>query len=46
MDLISVVGTDEEDHVFTDKEDSYVMKLPESSPYYQPIFLTSRRFEV
>ena len=46
MDLISVVDTDEEDHVFTDKEDSYVMKLPESSPYYLPIFLTSRRFEV
>ncbi|OEU18709.1 hypothetical protein FRACYDRAFT_236987 [Fragilariopsis cylindrus CCMP1102] len=46
MDLISVVDTDEEDHVFTDKEDSYVMKLPESSPYYLPIFFTSRRFEV
>mmetsp|Transcript_56055 Transcript_56055/g.62680 ORF Transcript_56055/g.62680 Transcript_56055/m.62680 type:complete len:716 (-) Transcript_56055:1429-3576(-) len=49
MDLFSVIDTDEEDHVFTDKEDSFVLKSPKrvaSSPVYQPIFLTSRRFEI
>jgi len=49
MDLFSVIDTDEEDHVFTDKEDSFVIKSPKrvaSSPVYQPIFLTSRRFEI
>jgi len=49
MDLFSVINTDEEDHVFTDKEDSFVTKSPKrlaSSPVYQPIFLTSRRFEI
>ena len=48
-DALAFVDVDEGDHVFTDKEDSFVMKSPEqicTSPIYQPVFLSPNRFEI
>lgn len=48
-DNLAFVDDDEENHVFTDKEDTFVMKSPGkkySSPVYQPVFFSPSRFEI
>lgn len=50
-DALAFVDDDEVDHVFTDKDDSFVMKSPEQKirftpPICQPVFLSPSRFEI
>jgi hypothetical protein len=50
-DALAFVDDDEGDHVFTDKDDSFVMKSPEQKlrftpPICRPVFLSPSRFEI
>lgn len=50
-DALAFVDDDEENHVFTDKDDSFVMmkspvKLLSTSTLFEPVFLSPSRFEI